>query len=199
MLSDKIKELRCKKGLSQSELANKLNVVRQTVSKWEKGLSLPDSAMLVNIAMALDTSVSALLEVEDAIEQSLPTKSKVLKTTQLILIIIGSPIWLSLVVAAAAIFFAAYAVMWSVIIALWSAEIYLIVCSLSGITSAVFFAFNGNIPIGFILFSAGLFCAGASIFLFFGCKGLTKGAFILTKNVIALIGKIKPIKRGAKQ
>ncbi len=199
MLSDKIKELRCKKGLSQAKLANKLNVVRQTVSKWEKGLSLPDSAMLVNIAMALDTSVSALLEVEDAIKQSLPTKSKALKTTQLILIIIGSPIWLSLVVAAAAIFFAAYAVMWSVIIALWSAEISLTVCSLSGITSAVFFAFNGNIPIGFILFSAGLFCAGASIFLFLGCKGLTKGAFILTKNVIALIGKIKPIKRGAKQ
>ena len=76
MLSDKIKDLRCKKGLSQAELANKLNVVRQTVSKWEKGLSLPDSAMLVNIAMALDTSVSALLEVEDAIKQSLPTKSK---------------------------------------------------------------------------------------------------------------------------
>ena len=61
MLSDNIKRIRKSKGLSQEELAIKLNVVRQTVSKWENGLSVPDSDMLITLADELDTSVSVLL------------------------------------------------------------------------------------------------------------------------------------------
>ena len=55
MLSDNIKRIRKSKGLSQEELAIKLNVVRQTVSKWENGLSVPDSDMLITLADELDT------------------------------------------------------------------------------------------------------------------------------------------------
>ena len=61
MLHENIKLQRKAKGLSQEELATKLNVVRQTLSKWEKGLSVPDAEMLIRIAEALDTSVSELL------------------------------------------------------------------------------------------------------------------------------------------
>ena len=61
MLSDNIKNLRKAKGLSQEELAIKLNVVRQTVSKWENGLSVPDSELLIKIAEELETSTTVLL------------------------------------------------------------------------------------------------------------------------------------------
>lgn len=61
MLSENIKTARKSKGLSQEELAVKLNVVRQTISKWEQGLSVPDSAMLIALSDALATPVSALL------------------------------------------------------------------------------------------------------------------------------------------
>lgn len=61
MLNENIRNLRKAKGLSQEELAIKLNVVRQTVSKWEKGLSVPDSSMLVLLAEEMDTTVSTLL------------------------------------------------------------------------------------------------------------------------------------------
>ena len=61
MLSENIQAARKSKGLSQQELAEKLNVVRQTVSKWERNLSVPDSDMLLAIARSLDTPVSALL------------------------------------------------------------------------------------------------------------------------------------------
>lgn len=61
MLSENIKTARKSKGLSQEELAVKLNVVRQTISKWEQGLSVPDSDMLIAISDALATPVSALL------------------------------------------------------------------------------------------------------------------------------------------
>lgn len=61
MLNENMKTIRKSKGLSQQELAVKLNVVRQTISKWEQGLSVPDSDMLVSISEALETPVSALL------------------------------------------------------------------------------------------------------------------------------------------
>lgn len=61
MLSENIKAFRKSKGLSQQELAVKLKVVRQTVSKWEQGLSVPDSDLLLALSAALETPVSALL------------------------------------------------------------------------------------------------------------------------------------------
>ncbi len=61
MLKENIKQLRKSKGLSQEELAIKLNVVRQTISKWEQGLSVPDSEMLISISEVLETPVSTLL------------------------------------------------------------------------------------------------------------------------------------------
>lgn len=61
MLNENIKTFRKSKGLSQAELAIKLNVVRQTVSKWENGLSVPDSDMLISLSQVLETPVSTLL------------------------------------------------------------------------------------------------------------------------------------------
>ena len=61
MLNENIKTLRKTKGLTQDELAIRLNVVRQTVSKWEKGLSVPDAEMLQKMAEVFEVSVSKLL------------------------------------------------------------------------------------------------------------------------------------------
>ena len=61
MLNENIKAIRKSKGLSQQELAVKLNVVRQTVSKWEKGLSVPDAELLLSLSEVLETPVSTLL------------------------------------------------------------------------------------------------------------------------------------------
>lgn len=70
MLNENLKRLRKSKGLSQEELAIKLNVVRQTVSKWENGLSVPDSSMLILLADELNTSVSTLLG--ESVSESTP-------------------------------------------------------------------------------------------------------------------------------
>ncbi|EJS5892439.1 helix-turn-helix domain-containing protein [Listeria monocytogenes] len=61
MLNENIKAIRKSKGLSQEEIAIQLNVVRQTISKWEQGLSVPDSDMLISISEVLETPVSTLL------------------------------------------------------------------------------------------------------------------------------------------
>ncbi len=72
MLNENIKTIRKSKGLSQQELAVKLNIVRQTVSKWEQGLSVPDSDMLISLSEALETPVSTLLG-ETVIETEIDT------------------------------------------------------------------------------------------------------------------------------
>ena len=61
MLSENIRTFRKSKGLSQEELAIRLNVVRQTVSKWEQGLSVPDADMLISLSEVFETPVSTLL------------------------------------------------------------------------------------------------------------------------------------------
>lgn len=76
MLNENIQALRKSRGLSQGELALKLNVVRQTVSKWERGLSVPDSEMLIALGETLDTPVSALLG--EAVAESDPDELKLL-------------------------------------------------------------------------------------------------------------------------
>ena len=61
MLSNNIRQLRQQRGYTQEALAEKLHVVRQTVSKWEKGLSVPDADMLIRLAEAFEVPVAALL------------------------------------------------------------------------------------------------------------------------------------------
>ena len=61
MFNENLKKLRREKGFSQEQLALRLDVVRQTVSKWEKGYSVPDAALLVKLAEVLDVPVSVLL------------------------------------------------------------------------------------------------------------------------------------------
>ncbi|MEA4847492.1 MAG: helix-turn-helix transcriptional regulator [Clostridiaceae bacterium] len=68
MFNENLRNLRKQKGLSQEELAERLHIVRQTVSKWEKGLSIPDADFLIQIAEIFETSVSTLLG--DTVEPS---------------------------------------------------------------------------------------------------------------------------------
>lgn len=66
MLQENIRAFRQKKGMTQEELASRLHVVRQTVSKWEKGLSVPDAELLIRLAEVLEVSVAQLLGGEAA-------------------------------------------------------------------------------------------------------------------------------------
>ena len=72
MLKENIKAIRKSKGFSQQELAIKLNIVRQTVSKWEQGLSVPDADLLISLSEALETPVSTMLG-ETVIETEVDT------------------------------------------------------------------------------------------------------------------------------
>ena len=83
MLNEKLKQVRKAKRLSQEQLAVKLNVVRQTISKWEKGFSVPDTEMLIKMAEVLDLNMNAFFnEIMD--------KNEVKKGSEYDVIIIGA-------------------------------------------------------------------------------------------------------------
>ena len=86
MLNEKLKQVRKAKGLSQEQLAVKLNVVRQTISKWEKGFSVPDTEMLIKMAEVLDLNMNAFFnEIMD--------KNEVKKGSEYDVIIIGVDVY----------------------------------------------------------------------------------------------------------
>lgn len=70
MFNENLKSMRKRRGFSQEQLSMRLNVVRQTISKWEKGLSLPDAEMLLKISEVLDVTVSDLLGKNIVMEQN---------------------------------------------------------------------------------------------------------------------------------
>ena len=91
-----------------------------------------------------------------------------------VLLILGAPIWLSLLIAAFAVVLSVYISLWAVIISLWAIFASFVGCALGGIVGGAFLAFT-NGATGVFLIGAGLFCAGASVLLFHGCKAATKG------------------------
>jgi len=101
----------------------------------------------------------------------------------ILLLVLGSPLWLPLLVAAFALILALYIALWAVIISLWAVFISLAACALGGLAGGAVFAFTGEGYAGFALIAAGLICAGLSIFLFFGCKSASRGAARLAKKI----------------
>ncbi len=88
MLSDNLKKLRLARGMSQEELASRLNVVRQTVSKWEKGLSIPDADMIIKLSEIFGVKAGELLGEKNALVENVK-KQKVAKGGYCILRTIG--------------------------------------------------------------------------------------------------------------
>ncbi len=183
MLGERIKNIRTEKGMSQEELAVALDVVRQTVSKWEKGLSVPDADMLVRLAHVLDTSVNELLGEEKAATAADAPKKRAPKWWEITLIVLGFPVWFSLLAVAFAVALSLYIVVWAIVISLWAVNVSLGGGTVGGIVGGVIFLCTGSTPSGILMIAAGLICAGLAIFLFFGCKAATDGVVRLTKGI----------------
>lgn len=142
-----------------------------------------------------EEAVSEIGSVDDIAQQiiadiplSVIVKKKVkskrrLKVSEIILLVLGSPIWLSLIIAIFAIILSLYISLWAVIISLWVVFASLVACSLGSVVACAVFATGGNATSGVVVLAAGFVCAGLAIFMFYGCKAATKGILILTKKM----------------
>lgn len=111
------------------------------------------------------------------------TPKKKMKAWEIVLLVLGSPIWLSVLIAAFAVVFSLYVVLWSVTAALWAAFAALAVCALAGVAAGVYFAVSKAALTGIAVIGAGFVCAGASVLLFLGCKAATNGIAKLTRKL----------------
>lgn len=108
---------------------------------------------------------------------------------EIVLLALGSPIWISIIAALFAVVVSVYASIWSVAVSLWAAFAAFVGGSLGGIVSGIIFICTGSLLSGLAMIAASLVLAGLSILMFFGCIASTKGIAILTKKIALLVKK----------
>lgn len=154
---------------------------------------------LVEEGFSEEEAIFKIGDVDDIIAQSINDipLTKVLKekikpkrrltTFEIILLVLGSPIWLSLLVAAFAVVLSLYVTLWSVIISMWAVQISTVGVAVAGMISGTVFVCIGNAYAGIAMIGLSIACIGLSIFLFYGCKTATMATVIFTKKVITSI------------
>lgn len=186
-------------GLPQDDIEERLTFYSEMIDdRIEEGLSEEDAVAEFGTVEDVVSQIMSEIPLSKLVKEKVKPK-RALRVWEIVLLVLGSPIWLSLLIAAFAVLLAAYAVVWSIIVSLWAIEASLAACSLGGIVSAVVFAFQGNGLTGGAMLGAGIFCTGLSVFLFFGCKEATKGILLLTKKMALgikslFIGKKEDVK-----
>lgn len=112
-----------------------------------------------------------------------------LRAWEIVLLVLGSPVWLPLLAVAAVLGLILYLVPWILIVSVWAVFVSLVACALGGVAAGLYFAVRGFGFTGLASVGAGLFCAGGAVFLFFGCLGATRGIVLLTKQIVFGIKK----------
>ncbi len=110
-----------------------------------------------------------------------------LKAWEIVLLALGSPIWISLLIAAVAVILSLYVVIWALVASVWAVFASLTACAPVGFAMGIDFILVGNAITGIAMLGTALVCAGLSIFMFFGCKAITQGIILLTKKIFLAI------------
>lgn len=157
-------------GLPPKEAEEQLSFYSEMIDdRMEEGLSEEEAVLAVG-------PIEALTPVTKKKEKP----GRQLKAWEIVLLALGSPIWLALLISAAAVVFSVYVSLWSVVISLWAVFGGLAGSSLGCVLGGAVIACTGNAVSGIAAIGAGTACAGLSIFAFFGCKAATKGMVKLT-------------------
>ena len=172
-------------GLPQAELEERLGFYAEMIDdRMEEGLTEGEAVAAIG---AVDEIIGQIVDDTPfstiAKEKFKPKRQ--MKAWEIVLLILGSPIWVSLLLAAFAVVFALYVVVWSLVISLWAMFAAFAVCTPVCLAVGIVALLRGNGVAGAALLGAGFLLAGFSILLFFGCRAAAKGALRLTGKVSA--------------
>lgn len=177
-------------GLPQEDIEERLGFYSEMIEdRMEEGLSEEEAVAAVG---SVD-EIAAQVISEIPLPKEKATRKRQLNVWQIVLLALGSPVWLSLLIAVFAVVISVYASLWAVIISLWAVFGSVVACTFAGIISGIGFALGGHGLTGIAMVAAGIVCAGISIFLFFGCKAVTMGTVWLTRKIVLSIRKEKAV------
>ena len=150
--------------------------------RMEEGITEEEAVSAVGTVDEIVTQVVAETPLVKIAKERIKSKRR-LSAGEIVLLALGSPIWLSLAIAAFAVILSLYISLWAVIISLWSVFVSLAACSIGGVLTCVVFAVGGNGASGVAMLAVGIVCTGLAIFMFYGCKAVTDATLMLTKKM----------------
>ena len=172
-------------GLPQDEVEERLTFYSEMLDdRMEEGLSEEDAVAAVGCVDEIVRQIIADTPFTKIAKERIRPKRQ-LKAWEIVLLVLGAPIWVSLGIAAAAIISAVYVSFWAVMAALWAVFGALAVCPVGGVLGCILSAINGSTAAGLAVLAVGMVCAGLAIFLFFGCRAATGAILRLTKDIAA--------------
>lgn len=170
-------------GLPQDDIKQSLDYYAEMIDdRIEDGISEEDAVSDIGdpqeIAkqILMDTPMTKLVRAK-------AKPSRTLRAWETVLLILGSPIWLSLLIAAAAVVLSVYVVLWSVIISLYAVDFSLAACGVAGVLAFGIVALKGDLTQGLFFAGCSLLCMGLAILLFFGFNQVTKGLLWASKKI----------------
>lgn len=171
-------------GLPQDDVEERLNFYNEMIEdRMEEGLSEEEAVAAIGSVDEIAAQIAADIPFAKIAKEKIKSQRR-LNTWEIVLLVLGSPVWMSLLLGAFVVIFSLYISLWSVIVSLWAVFGSLVVCAFGGITAGVGFALGGNALTGIAVIGAGMISAGLAIFLFCGCRAATKGIVPLTKKIV---------------
>ena len=185
---DFIQSLRAKfSALPRKEIEDRINFYNEMIDdRIEAGLTEEEAIS------EIITSENFISQMEERFS-TLKISNKATKSTsrwntwKIVLLVLGSPIWLSLIISCVAIVISLYVSLWAVIASIWAAFAAFAVAAPGGVIGSLTLIFQGSPLAGFAIFGLSLVSAGLAIFSFFGCVAATKGSVILTKKIFSSV------------
>ncbi len=174
-------------GLPQEDIEERLTFYSEMIDdRMEEGLTEEKAIAAVGSVDEIISQIVADIPFTKIAKERIKSKRR-LSAGEIVLLVLGSPIWLSLLIAAFAIILSLYISLWAVIISLWTVFGSLVGCAFGSVIAGIVFACSDNVLSGITILVAGIICTGLSIFMFYGCKAATKGILILTKKFLVWI------------
>ena len=170
-------------GLPQEDIMERVTFYSEMIDdRVEDGLTEEEAIAEIGAVEDISAQIVAETPFPKLVKEKIRQKQR-LRVWEIILLVLGSPIWLSLLIAVFAIIFSVYVVIWSVIISLWAVEVSFVASAFAAVILGIVFAFRGEGMFGVALISCGILLAGLTIFLFFGCREASRGILIITKKM----------------
>lgn len=171
--------------LPQDDMEERLTFYNEMIDDLlEEGLSEQEAVAQIGNVHEIASQILQDTPLSTLVKERIKPKQR-MKPWQILLLAVGSPLWVSLLMAAFAVGICLYTVLWVLVICLWAVFASVAACALGGMVGGGIFAATGNRLAGIATIGAALVCAGVSIFLFCGCKAATKGAARLTGKIIS--------------